>query len=78
MHQRTELEDKYFKKNKNSLKRKQNIHRQINKNNVLIVNFNRMMKDFDGLMSDIIDFAGFEATDDLLSDINTLLKHSFA
>jgi len=38
MHQRTELEDKYFKKNKNSLKRKQNIHRQINKNNVLIIN----------------------------------------
>ena len=38
MHLRTELEDKYFKKNKNSLKRKQNIHRQINDNNVLIIN----------------------------------------
>tara|TARA_Y100001968_G_scaffold235480_1_gene218639 strand:- start:645 stop:1724 length:1080 start_codon:yes stop_codon:yes gene_type:complete len=38
IHYRTELEDKYFKKNKHSIKRKQNIHRQINDNNVLIIN----------------------------------------
>ena len=38
MHKRTELEDRYFKKNKNSIARKQNIHRQISDNNVLTIN----------------------------------------
>ena len=38
MHSRSELEIKYFKKNKSSQTRKQNIHRQINDKNVLIIN----------------------------------------
>ena len=35
----------------------------------MIVHFDRMMKDFDGLMSDIIDFTDSEMTDTLRSDI---------
>ena len=41
----------------------------IDKNKVMIVHFDRMMKDFDGLMSDIIDFTDSEMTDELKADI---------
>ena len=41
----------------------------IDKNKVMIVHFDRMMKDFDGLMSDIIDFTDSEMTDELNADI---------
>ena len=43
---------------------------KINKSRVYIVHFDRMMNDFDGLMSDIIDFTDSEMTDTLKSDIH--------
>ena len=35
----------------------------------MIVHFDRMMQDFDGLMSDIIDFTDSKMTDELKADI---------
>ena len=42
---------------------------KVNKNNILIVNFDRMMNDFDGLMSDITSFVDFNPSQDFLNDI---------
>ncbi len=42
---------------------------KIDKNKVMIVHFDRMMQDFDGLMADIIDFTDYEITDELKADI---------
>ena len=44
-------------------------HNKIDKNKVMIVRFDRMMNDFDGLMSDIIKFADFKASEQLIADI---------
>ena len=41
---------------------------KINKNNVFIVHFDRMMNDFDGLMSDVIKFTNHNA-DKILIDL---------
>ena len=45
------------------------INNNINKDRVMIVHFDRMMKDFDGLMFDIINFTGSNLTDELKDDI---------
>jgi hypothetical protein len=45
------------------------VNEKIDKNKVMIVHFDRMMKDFDGLMTDIIKFVDFESSEELLSDI---------
>ena len=43
---------------------------KINKNKVLIVDFNRMMKDFDGLMNEIIKFTNHKHDEELIKNIN--------
>ena len=45
------------------------INNNIDKNRVMIVHFDRMMQDFDGLMSDILEFTDSEITDELKIDI---------
>ncbi len=45
------------------------INNNINKDRVMIVHFDRMMKDFDGLMFDIINFTGSNLTNELKDDI---------
>jgi len=42
---------------------------KVNKDNILIVKFDRMMNDFDGLMSDITSFVGFNPSENFLNDI---------
>ncbi|MFL2988866.1 sulfotransferase [bacterium] len=42
---------------------------KIDKNKVMIVHFDRMMGDFDGLMNDIIDFIEIEPSEDFKNDI---------
>jgi len=44
---------------------------KINKNNVLIVDFNRMMTDFDSLMHEIITFTEHKPNEGLLNNIKT-------
>ena len=43
---------------------------KINKNKVLIVHFDKMMKDFDGLMNEIIKFTNHKCNEELLKNIN--------
>ena len=42
----------------------------INKEKVLIVHFDKMMKDFDGLMNEIIKFTNHKPNEDLINNIN--------
>jgi len=42
---------------------------KIDKNKVMIVHFDRMMNDFDGLMNDIIDFLQITPSEELINDI---------
>ena len=44
---------------------------KINRNKVLIVDFNRMMKDFDGLMNEIIKFTNHKSNEKLIKNITT-------
>ena len=43
--------------------------RKIDKDKVMIVHFDRMMNDFDGLMKDIMNFIEIEPTQNLINDI---------
>ena len=43
---------------------------RIDKSRVMIVRFDRMMSDFDGLMNEILDFIDYEPSEDFLSNIN--------
>ena len=45
------------------------INNNIDKDKVMIVHFDRMMNDFDGLMDDIMSFTGISPTPELLQDI---------
>jgi len=41
----------------------------IDKNRVMIVKFDKMMSDFDGLMDEVLDFVDYDASDKFLEDI---------
>jgi len=45
------------------------INGKINKNNVAIIQYDRMMGDFDGLMSEILPFINHEPSQDFLDEI---------
>ena len=45
------------------------IENKIDKNKVMIVRYDRMMSDFEGLMDEILDFVGHDASDELLAQI---------
>ena len=45
------------------------INDRIDKNRVLIVRFDRMMTDFDGLMAEVMEFIGHDASNEFLDDI---------
>ena len=42
---------------------------KIDKNRVMIVKFDKMMSDFDGLMDEVLDFVDYDASDKFLEDI---------
>ena len=45
------------------------VNDRFNKDSVMIVRFDRLMSDFEGLMDEIIDFTGHNASDELKKDI---------
>ena len=45
------------------------VNGRIDKSKVMIVRYDRMMSDFEGLMDDILEFTGQEASGDLLAKI---------
>ena len=45
------------------------VNNRFNKDNVMIVRFDRMMSDFEGLMDEIIDFTGHSSSEELKKDI---------
>ena len=46
------------------------VNGRIDKDKVMIVRYDRMMSNFEGLMDDILKFIGHKASEDLLSEIN--------
>ena len=42
---------------------------RINKKKVMVIRFDRMMSDFEGLMDDILNFVDYKPSDDFISDI---------
>ena len=47
---------------------------RIDKDKVMIVRFDQMMSNFDGLMEDIIDFTNHDASDELMQDIKIVAE----
>ena len=47
---------------------------KIDKNKVLIVRFDEMMGDFDGLMNKILQFVDYEPSDEFINDIKETSK----
>ena len=45
------------------------VNNRFDKNKIMIVRFDRMMNDFEGLMYDIVEFTNHNASDELKEDI---------